>query len=60
MWVIRRKSDGKFLAKIFTGSSFTDQLFLAEKFESKLEAESRCGIDEYPVRVDAEDYFKRG
>lgn len=60
MWVIRKKSNGWYRARVFTGTAYTSLLRLAEKFETKLEAESTCGLDEYPVEVDVQDYFKRG
>ena len=60
MWVIQRKSNGWYRARVFTGTAYTSLLRLAEKFETKLLAESNCGMDEHPVQVDAVDYFKRG
>ena len=49
-----------YLAKPGFPDSFTTSLRLAAKFETKAEAESKCGTGETVEEVDTVDYFKRG
>lgn len=63
MWVLKRKEDGKYVAKDFirnvTGASYTRSLRDAKKFKSKEEAVAdSCVENEVPVQIDPYDYFK--
>lgn len=59
MWVLKRKEDGKYVAKTFTGSSYTRSLVLAEKFPTKENAiENSCIENEVPIQINPYEYFK--
>ena len=63
MWVLKRKEDGKYIAKDFirqiSGSSYVYSLKDAKKYNNREEAVAdSCVENEVPVQIDPYDYFK--
>ena len=63
MYVLRRKEDGKYVAKPeitqMTGHSFTRSLVGAQKYETREAAVAdSCIENEVPVKIDPYEYFK--
>lgn len=59
MWVLKRTSDGKYVAKTGLPYAYTTSLRTAEKFETKEAAVANsCIENERPVQIDPYDYFK--
>lgn len=53
MWVIKRREDGKYVAKPGSSSSYTQYLQCAQAFETKEKADgSKCPENEYIINVD--------
>jgi len=58
MFVIRRKSDSRFVAQAGSKSSYTDYLQTARRFATREQAQAECCDNEYVTSVD--ECFKGG
>jgi len=58
-WVLRRKSDGKFVAKAGRAHSYTRFLSVAETFKTREEAVANsCPKNEFPEEIDIYEVLK--
>ena len=60
MWVLKRTSDGLYVAKAGLHNSYTTSLRLAEKFDNREAAVAKsCVENETPVQINPYDYFTK-
>ena len=58
MWLLKRKSDGKFVSFLGKERWYTSSIRIAQKYRSEAAALSVADKDDEPIYITPDEYFK--